>query len=1129
MRLPATGHRARFAAALAAAAALLTVATGGFRRADVVPTDVRAQGTSLREAYRLADTWTGEGVGAPGSLLDPGGIDIGDGRVWVVDRGNGRIQSFMPDGAFVSAWGQRGAGDEDFVAPRDVAVGDRLVYVTDPGKDAVLVFDLDGAPVAQWRPADFSAPWGIAASGGRVAVSLPDAGEVRIFDLGGAETARWTGLSQPHGLWFTPDGRLVVAQTGLDAVTVHDTTGREVARVTSPRPPMDAAMDERGDLYVQAADVIYWFESGKPQPTSALYYDDLQALAVSSRYGVYASAARLSTQFHGIVRFPWRPRDGAAATSWRLTGYPLGRLNQPAAITAAADGRIWVADAWPRVQVFTPEGRAVDQRELAQPATDIGVEADDWLVVAELGRLHRFDASGKLDATLQLGPTGRRWWVTGLTIQPDGRRLTLADGAYGWARDVGLTTTLLPAGGFPMVPPGQPWELYWDIASYAPSGGPVRLYAVDRSAHAVDVFEGGARISRIAIDGIPTRIAIDTAGLLYVLTTEGLVWKLETDGTPIAAWDAGAFSASGIDITDLTVDGGGRVYTLDRAGNTVRVWEVDPDAPAEPPLARGGACRVRGDKRAAPESLRLGGQVTVELLVGGECPNTLPRADIVLAIDRSFSMTENNGITATRQAATAFLDALDLSEDRVGVVSFNNTASLVQPLTDDPTAAKAAIAAVVPIGGTDIARAIDVAAAELFGIRHRSNAKPILILLTDGRPSRGPDDTLQAAASARQRGAQIFTIGFGDVDPMVMALTASTPEDAYIVASTDTLMAVYTEIANRLTADVLAKEVHITDELPVDMAYIGSTDGPAPRVNGQTLSWDLTDVPFGGVRLAYTVEPKARGRRPTNVQASATFVDGLARPGTLRFPVPEVSVLDLEPTPTATFTPKPTVTPQPTPTSIPVPVYLPVTLRQSCSSADIGTDVIIVMDNSGSMAEPVRAGGPTRLQAAVAAAAVLVDRMRATDRAAIVAFNREAELVQELTGDAALLRAQLNGLQTAAGTRLDLGLAVAYDELVGPRAVAGNTRAVVLLTDGVSEIEDQVVLDQAARVKPEVARLFVIGLGNAADLNFGLLRAVASNPSDFFEAPDPDQLTVIYSEVARTITCANLDWPGRQP
>lgn len=1118
----------RTATALAAAAGLGVLAALAVRAP--IGGAARAQGPALAESYRLVDTWLGEGVGAPGSLLDPGGLDVADGRVWVVDRGNGRVQAFSTDGAFDRAWGRRGGGGADFAEPRDVAVGGGRVYVTDPGRPAVLVFGVDGAPLAQWTSDDLVAPWGVAAGGGRVAVSQPEAGTVTLFDPDGRELARLTGLAEPRGVAFAPDGRLVVAQSGGGVVTVHDAAGREVARQAVPRAPLEAALDERGDLYVMAADVVYWFESGKSASSAALYYDDLQGLAVASAHGIYAASARLGTQFHGIVRWPWRPREGATATPWRLTGYPLGRLHQPAAIAAAPDGTLWVADAWPRVQSFAPDGRATRQHALPQPAVDIAVRRDGRLVAAELGRLHRLAPDGALEATLQLGPTGRRWWVTGLSLQADDTRLTLTDGAYAYAREVGLTTTLLPAGGFPLLAPGTPWQLYWDVDRRPPvAGRPERRYAVNRSARAIDVFDGTAAVARWPIDGIPTRIAVGADGTVHVLTTEGLVWKLDAGGDTVAAWDAGAFSASGADIVDLAVDGDGRVYTLDRTGHTVRVWERDPAGSGEPPQARGGACRVRGDKRAAPESLRLGGTVTVELLVGGECPNTLPRADIVLAIDRSFSMTENNGITATRQAATAFLDLIDLSEDRVAVVAFNNTATLVQPLTSDPTAARAAIAALQPLGGTDIAQAIDTAAGELFGPRRRANAKPVIIVLTDGRPSRGPDETLLAAAAAKQAGAQLFTIGFGEVDPMVMTLAASTPEDAYIAASAATLTEIYTEIANRLTADVLARSLSITDELPADMRYVASVAGPAPRVAGRTLSWDLVDVPFGGVRLAYTVEPLARGQRPTNVQASATFVDGLARPGQLRFPVPVVAVLDVEPTVTPTFTPLPTVTPRPTATPIPMPVYLPITLRQSCASADIATDVVIVMDNSGSMAEPVRDGGPTRLQAAVAAAGVLVERMRPADRAALVAFNREATLVQPFSGDQGLLLSQLAGLQTSAGTRVDLGLSAAYDELTGPRSVPANTRAVVLLTDGESEIDDQAILDQASRVKGEVARLFVVGMGSPTELDYALLTQVATGPGDFYDAPDPDQLAVIYAEVARTIQCANLDWPRPRP
>jgi Mg-chelatase subunit ChlD len=303
------------------------------------------------------------------------------------------------------------------------------------------------------------------------------------------------------------------------------------------------------------------------------------------------------------------------------------------------------------------------------------------------------------------------------------------------------------------------------------------------------------------------------------------------------------------------------------------------------------------------------------------------------------------------------------------------------------------------------------------------------------------------------------------------------------------------------------------------MTYVDMVSGPAPSINGRVLRWTLTDVPFSGLRLAYEVEPTERGRHVTNVAAEAEFVDGLARPGRLRFPVPEVEVVDLDPTATPTLTPVPTQTPTPR------PVYLPITVRQQCSSALIGTDVVIVMDNSGSMAAPVSEGGPSQLRAAVAAAGQLVERMRDGDRAALVAFNAEARLVQGLTGDRDLLLQQLDGLQTEAGTRIDLGLAAAHAELSSERAIEGNTLAVVLLTDGRSDVDDADVLEAADTLRALPVRLFVIGLGLPENLDVELLQQVAGREEDFFAAPSALELATIYASIAKTIECANLRWP----
>ena len=1094
---------------------------------------LQAQGADpLEEAWRLADTWSSEGVAAPASLLSPRGLTLAEDRLWVIDAGNHRVQAFAPDRTFLLAAGSRGEGDGQLVGPQDVAAAGGIVFVTDPPTGRIVRFGLDGSPRESWALAP-SRPFGLAASAERLYVSDPGAGEVLVVE-GGSIVARWAGLEEPHGLDLAPDGSIHVADRGSGEIVRFSADGAELGRLPVQHPPVDVAIDERGERYVlcqvhgdrDGQGVVLWFEANKARSTRALFLYGFQAVTVDAAHGVYTTVEREDPLFHGVQRYPWRPRDGLPPPEgrWDMLGFPLGGLRLPRAVHAAPDGRIWIADAWPRAQAFSTSGRAESQELLPGAAVDLTRAPGGGLLAAELSRLHHILPDGSLSRTLRLGGGGREDWVTGLTHHPDGERLGAVDGAGARVRTFGLTTTLRPVSAFPLpAGPGGAWQLYWDLAVDldGPDPDADRLtYAVNRSAGVIDVLRGEDLVPEASwpVDGIPTRIALGEEAL-FVLTTEGIVWKLNRRGREVAGWDAGAFSAGESRVVDLSVGADGRVYTVDQLAETVHVWEVDPVGSPERPLARAGSCRLRGDKTAAPETLRLGRLATVELEIGGDCPNRLPRADIVLAIDRSGSMMDNGGITATRTAALSFLDRIDLSEDRVALVAFNNNATLVQELTDDVAQARSAISGLEAIGGTDIAAAIRVSSDELFGPRGRADAKPVLILMTDGKPNRETSATLEAARRARERGMQIFTIGFGAIDPMVMALMATTPEDAFFAADAATLVDIYQAIADRLTADVLARSMTVTDELPTNMTYLRSVRGPAPSVDGRLLTWTLRDVPFDGIRLAYEVEPTKRGRHPTNVEAEAEFVDGLSRPGRLRFPVPEVEVVDLDPTAT------PTLTPVPTPTPTPRPVYLPITVRQRCASEEIGTDVVIVMDNSGSMAAPVREGGPSQLASAVSAAAQLVERMRTADRAAIVAFNAEARLVQGLTGDRGLLLGGLGALRTESGTRIDLGLEAAFTELSGERAVEGNTRAVVLLTDGRSAIEDEVVLIAAETVRSLPARLFVIGLGSPENLDVDLLRQVAGREEDFFAAPSADELAAIYASIAKTIECANLQWP----
>jgi Mg-chelatase subunit ChlD len=1122
--------RAAAGLALSLAALLLLLAT--LRPGAEVP--VTAQG-SLTEAWRLAATWDGNrGQSAPGAVLYPTGIDIAADRVYLVDQGNDRIQRFTMARTADGAWGEHGAALGQLDQPQDIAVdGDRF-YVTDRGNGRIVQYDVSGRALSEWHIAGLTEPWGIAARGGRVWVTQPNTGEVFVVQ-DGALVHRWAGLTRPRGVSLGTDGKVYVADEGASTVRFYTADGADAGRLDTNLPPLDVAVDERADLYVLTDGAVLWYQAGKRDSTQALYRRSLRGIAVSSRYGVFGTVARdgrdaKDLTFHGVVKWPWRPQN-VDPEDWSLLGYPLGRLNAPHAIATGGDGHLWVLDGWPRVQAFDPDGSIVHQSSPAglAVAADVAATAGGEVILGEARRMVRLAPNGTISGTAGLYQGTTRYWLTALALRPNSRRVAMLDSARLQVRDYGITRTIGPAGAWPL-PNASQWRLYWDLA--VPSPNPAdRTYLVNRGQKRIEVYEGKAQVATWPTDSIPMRVAVGPDGSVFVLTVDGIVTKLGADGKAVAAWDAAAFSVDKAEVVDLTVGPDGRVYTVDRAANVVRVWERDANATPEPPLIQRGACRVRVDKRAAPEAVMLGDDVTVALEVGGDCPSSAPQADILLVIDRSGSMNQSNKITDTRKAAKAFIDGIDLSRDHVGVVAFNNGGVLIQPLTSDGAAAKAAIDKLEAVGGTSIANALDVASTELFGPRARPATKPVAILLTDGIDTE-PDTALRAALAVQARGARVFTIGFGDVDPMVMVLAASSPEEYYFAPDTAALTDIYAAIARRITASVLARTMTIVDDLPADMRFLDMVSGPAPTVQGQRLTWQLTDVPFAGMTLSYRVRPTVEGHRPTNVQAEAQFVDGLDRAGKARFPVPVVDVLVSTPTPRPTNTPVPTITPVPTntPTPRPVePVYLPIALKQACVDRTVQADIAIVLDTSGSMNEQSYPGGPTKVDAARDAARLFVDKLALPDdHASIISFNTEVRLLQPLTGDKALLLTALNALQTQVGTRIDLGIDAARAELTGPNSAPGRHRVIVLLTDGQpTGVEPRQVVDVAAAAKAAGLDIFAIGLG--ADVDAALLAAVASGPAYLYLAPTTDDLSRIYAAIAYTIQCANLTWPPGRP
>ena len=112
-----------------------------------------------------------------------------------------------------------------------------------------------------------------------------------------------------------------------------------------------------------------------------------------------------------------------------------------------------------------------------------------------------------------------------------------------------------------------------------------------------------------------------------------------------------------------------------------------------------------------------------------------------------------------------------LDGDRGTVVSFASGASLLQGLTSDKDALKAAINRVGASGGTNIGAGVSVGLSQLASSQDPARAQ-IMILLTDGVGSYNPNLTLQAANA----GVTIYTIGLGNSldEPLLRGIARDT-------------------------------------------------------------------------------------------------------------------------------------------------------------------------------------------------------------------------------------------------------------------------------------------------------------------------------------------------------------------
>jgi tripartite motif-containing protein 71 len=189
-------------------------------------------------SYVFQKMWGTKGTGN-GQFKFPTGVAVdSSGNVFVVDRGNDRIQKFRlaspcPTGTtqvvagvcFVKKWGTQGTGNGQFYEPWGVAVDSSgNVFVTEYLNHRVQKFNNNGGFIRKWGTpgtgnGQFDSPTGVAVDhSGNVFVADSENDRVQKFNNNGGFIRKWgtpgTGTSQfnwTQGIGIDSSGNVFVA------------------------------------------------------------------------------------------------------------------------------------------------------------------------------------------------------------------------------------------------------------------------------------------------------------------------------------------------------------------------------------------------------------------------------------------------------------------------------------------------------------------------------------------------------------------------------------------------------------------------------------------------------------------------------------------------------------------------------------------------------------------------------------------------------------------------------------------------------------------------------------------------------------------------------------------------------
>ena len=124
------------------------------------------------------------------AIADDGSFYVSDGY------GNSRVVKFSADGTYITSWGSKGTEPGQFDVPHSIALdSEGRVYVADRGNARLQIFDESGQFITEWKDKSLGRPW---------AVRISATGDVFIID-GGDQAQFWPDRARI--LKLDPEGK----------------------------------------------------------------------------------------------------------------------------------------------------------------------------------------------------------------------------------------------------------------------------------------------------------------------------------------------------------------------------------------------------------------------------------------------------------------------------------------------------------------------------------------------------------------------------------------------------------------------------------------------------------------------------------------------------------------------------------------------------------------------------------------------------------------------------------------------------------------------------------------------------------------------------------------------------------